>query len=46
MCVMEATAEAQAPRKLADKGQATRARILGHAAELIYAKGVHGTSPR
>src|SRR2546421_3281559 len=41
---MEATAEAQAPRKLTDKGQATRARILRHAAELIYAKGVHATN--
>ena len=41
---MEATAEARAPRKLTDKGQATRARILEHAAELIYAKGVHATN--
>jgi len=41
---MEATTKAQAPQKLTDKGQATRARILEHAAELIYAKGVHATN--
>ncbi len=39
---MEATAGV--PRKLTDKGQATRARILEHAAELIYTKGVHATN--
>lgn len=32
------------PRQLTDKGQATRARILTHAAELIYANGVHATN--
>jgi len=32
------------PRQLTDKGQATRARILKHAAELIYANGVHATN--
>lgn len=41
---MEATTETRAPQKLTDKGQATRARILEHAAELIYAKGVHATN--
>jgi TetR/AcrR family transcriptional repressor of nem operon len=32
------------PHKLTDKGQATRARILEHAADLIYTKGVHATN--
>ncbi|TQK79092.1 TetR family transcriptional regulator [Streptomyces puniciscabiei] len=32
------------PRKLTDKGQATRTRILEHAAELIYTNGVHATN--
>lgn len=32
------------PRKLTGKGQATRARILEHAAELIYTNGVHATN--
>lgn len=32
------------PHKLTEKGQATRARILEHAAELIYANGVHATN--
>src|SRR3954447_23759404 len=32
------------PQTLTDKGQATRARILRHAAELIYAKGVRATN--
>lgn len=41
---MDATTKARAPQKLTDKGQATRARILEHAAELIYAKGVHATN--
>ncbi|GAA3827503.1 TetR/AcrR family transcriptional regulator [Amycolatopsis tucumanensis] len=41
---MEARTEARAPQKLTGKGQATRARILEHAAELIYAKGVHATN--
>lgn len=38
---MEATTR---PRKLTSKGEATRARILEHAAELIYTKGVHATN--
>src|SRR3954465_10830871 len=41
---MNATTEARGPQKLTGKGQATRARILEHAAELIYAKGVHATN--
>jgi AcrR family transcriptional regulator len=41
---MEPTTGARAPHKLTDKGQATRARILEHAAELIYTKGVHATN--
>src|SRR3954470_6380692 len=41
---MDATTEARAPQKLTGKGQATRARILEHAAELIYAQGVHATN--
>ncbi|WP_329047730.1 TetR family transcriptional regulator C-terminal domain-containing protein [Amycolatopsis sp. NBC_01488] len=41
---MEATTDARGPQKLTGKGQATRARILEHAAELIYAKGVHATN--
>ena len=41
---MEAMTDARAAQKLTDKGQATRARILEHAAELIYAKGVHATN--
>jgi AcrR family transcriptional regulator len=32
------------PQKLTDKGQATRARILQHAADLIYAHGVRATN--
>src|SRR4051794_3582240 len=44
VCVMEATTEARVPQKLTGKGQATRARILEHAAELIYTKGVHATN--
>lgn len=32
------------PHKLTSKGQATRARILEHAAELIYTNGVHATN--
>jgi AcrR family transcriptional regulator len=38
------TTGAREPHKLTDKGQATRARILEHAAELIYTKGVHATN--
>jgi TetR/AcrR family transcriptional repressor of nem operon len=41
---MEATTDARMPQKLTGKGQATRARILEHAAELIYTKGVHATN--
>jgi len=41
---MEATTAARVPQKLTNKGQATRARILEHAAELIYSKGVHATN--
>lgn len=41
---MEATTRARAPRKLTSKGEATRARILEHAAELIYTNGVHATN--
>jgi AcrR family transcriptional regulator len=32
------------PQKLTGKGQATRAHILRHAAELIYVNGVHATN--
>jgi len=41
---MSAATEAREPRKLTEKGQATRARILEHAAELIYSHGVHATN--
>ncbi|CDR13002.1 TetR/AcrR family transcriptional regulator [Streptomyces iranensis] len=41
---MKPTTGAREPHKLTDKGQATRARILEHAAELIYTKGVHATN--
>ncbi|TDV49800.1 TetR/AcrR family transcriptional regulator [Actinophytocola oryzae] len=41
---MEATPEARVPQKLTGKGQATRARILEHAAALIYTRGVHATN--
>jgi AcrR family transcriptional regulator len=41
---MEATTDARVPQKLTGKGQATRARILEHAAELIYTNGVHATN--
>ena len=41
---MEVAAEARVKHKLTTKGQATRARILECAAELIYAKGVHATN--
>ena len=40
---MKDSREAQGPQ-LTDKGQATRARILRHAAELIYADGVRATN--
>ncbi|MFC0505120.1 TetR/AcrR family transcriptional regulator [Micromonospora costi] len=41
---MKSTTAAPEPRKLTVKGQATRARILEHAAALIYAEGVHATN--
>jgi AcrR family transcriptional regulator len=41
---MESTTGAPELRQLTGKGQATRARILAHAAELIYARGVHATN--
>jgi len=41
---MDAVTPVRGPRKLTEKGQATRARILEHAAELIYANGVHATN--
>jgi AcrR family transcriptional regulator len=41
---MEPTTGAREPHKLTDKGQATRARILEQAADLIYTKGVHATN--
>jgi TetR/AcrR family transcriptional repressor of nem operon len=41
---MKPTTGAREPHKLTDKGQATRARILEHAAELIYTNGVHATN--
>src|SRR3954468_2195880 len=41
---MQGTMGSQGPQKLTDKGQATRARLLRHAAELIYAKGVRATN--
>jgi AcrR family transcriptional regulator len=41
---MTTSTEAPAPHKLTDKGQATRSRILEHAAELIYTRGVHATN--
>lgn len=44
MGVVPTTTGTREPRKLTDKGQATRARILEHAAELIYANGVHATN--
>jgi len=41
---MTTSTAAPAPHKLTSKGQATRARILEHAAELIYTNGVHATN--
>jgi AcrR family transcriptional regulator len=41
---MKPTTGAREPHKLTDKGQATRVRILEHAAELIYSEGVHATN--
>lgn len=41
---MKSTTAAPEPRQLTVKGRATRARILEHAAALIYAEGVHATN--
>jgi AcrR family transcriptional regulator len=41
---MEATTGVREPDQLTERGRATRARILEHAAELIYAQGVHATN--
>lgn len=41
---MKITTAAPEPDRLTPKGQATRARILEHAAALIYAEGVHATN--
>lgn len=41
---MTTATRALEPHELTAKGQATRARILQHAAELIYANGVHATN--
>jgi TetR/AcrR family transcriptional regulator, transcriptional repressor for nem operon len=41
---MESTAEARDPGTLTERGRSTRARILEHAAELIYVQGVHATN--
>src|SRR3954470_15766369 len=41
---MNPTTGAREPHTLTNKGQATRARILENAAELIYTKGVHATN--
>jgi AcrR family transcriptional regulator len=41
---MTSALESRDAPKLTAKGQATRARILGHAAELIYANGVQATN--
>ncbi|MFL6052935.1 MAG: TetR/AcrR family transcriptional regulator [Actinoallomurus sp.] len=41
---MTTTTAAPAPHELTPKGQATRARILEQAADLIYTKGVHATN--
>ncbi|HTJ67147.1 MAG TPA: TetR family transcriptional regulator C-terminal domain-containing protein [Actinospica sp.] len=41
---MDAIVEARVPQRFTGKGMATRARILEHAAELIYTRGVHATN--
>src|SRR3954464_4922500 len=41
---MQGSMGSRGPQTLTDKGQATRARILRHAAEFIYAKGVRATN--
>tara|TARA_B100000678_G_scaffold103599_1_gene86546 strand:+ start:2683 stop:3348 length:666 start_codon:yes stop_codon:yes gene_type:complete len=42
--IMKSTTAAPEPQQLTEKGQATRARILEHTAELIYRNGVHSTN--
>jgi len=44
MLHMKAETAAQEPKKLTTKGQATRTRILEHAAELIHTQGVAATN--
>lgn len=41
---MKPAADEREPQRLTAKGYATRARIVEHAAALIYAKGVHATN--
>lgn len=41
---MKPTTRVREQAKVTEKGQATRARILEHAAVLIYSKGVHATN--
>lgn len=41
---MQVSMGSRGPQKLTVRGHATRAQILRHAAELIYAKGVHATN--
>lgn len=41
---MQIDGDSQSPHKLTHKGQATRTRIIGHAADLIYSRGVHATN--
>src|SRR3954469_1874623 len=38
---MESSTNSEAVQKLTKKGQSTRTRLLRHAADLIYTKGVH-----
>ena len=44
MVIMTGRTAVQEPRKLTKKGEATRARILEHAAELIHTNGVAATN--
>ncbi|WP_198344376.1 TetR/AcrR family transcriptional regulator [Mycobacterium dioxanotrophicus] len=44
MAIMTGRTAVQEPRKLTKKGEATRARILEHAAELIHTNGVAATN--
>lgn len=41
---MKGSVGSRVPQKLTDKGQATRTRILRHAAELVYANGFRATN--